>query len=245
MAETKVNLTEELIDAIESNYEILRDDMKEVLDTAVGELETLAQDTQYDALVEFINKLIEEFDSEVKPSADSAFQNWLDGNGNYHSAMELQKAGEDAVSTANEFENSLRQTFDEFWEKNPMGEALDVDTSHPEMKNDDYDELERIFTTAYESLDTVVGQMIGDVQSLGEEDPSYKTALPAFYALAQPVVNAVSGVANKVPAFREENESLTSAQETNAENAVKEAISGSIDSENIAGVLDMFGDDDF
>lgn len=245
MATIKVNLTEELINAVKSEYTELRDEFKDQFDTVADCLQTLVDETHYDALVKFANRFISQIDEEVKPSAESAFQTWLDGSGNYHAAMELQKAGDDAVGTANDFERDLNELFDELWNPNPMGEEIDIDTAYPNMKDENYDELERIFRDAYSQFESITNTHIGSIESQGGVDPSYKTSLPAFYALTKPVLNIFMAANNKVQTFREENESLTSQQEQKAEEAVQEAIDQSVKPEDVDAALKMFGDDDY
>lgn len=240
MANVKVNLTEELISDVTSAYNEFKDNLSSVFSDVRNEFETIVEDTHYDALVKLINQFIGEFQGDVKTAADTTFQEWLDGDGNYHSAMELQQAGDDAISAASDFENQLKTAFDELWSTNPFGEDISTDTSHPTMKEEHYDELERIFTEAYTKFDDAINQAVNNIEGKSQDDPSYSTSLPAFYSMSKSIINAVDAARGKVDKFKQDNEGLTSQQEQNAQNAVQEAINNSVRTEDVASALEMF-----
>lgn len=240
-----VNLSDDLIQTVVDEYSDLKDNVMQGFKNLRGNLEEIIGRTGYEALVVMANNFIEQFGNDIKDSANTQFQAWLDGEGNFHKAMELQQAGGDASSAAGEFEKKLEEIFNEIWSSNPMGDSIEADTSHPVMKDEDYDDLENIFNTAYSEFDGYVQTSVSKMTGYAQDDSSYTTAMPAFYAVTTPVMSALEAMNSKLKDFRQTNASLTSMQSQKAEAAVSEVQSNSIKAEDIASALSMFGDGEF
>lgn len=237
-----IDLSEEIEQDLLGRYQSLGDDLTQKLNAMFGELEEICTQTQYEPMVNVVNTTITLFNEDIYGVADQAFEEWRDGEGSFSAASENSQAGEAAMETARQIETSIRDIFDSFWSSHPLGEAVQLDTSRPKIKGEDYEELKEIYTRFFQEVENVSEENINQIAELGSDDPTYNVIIPAVKAITKPIKEAFEQFCTKIDEAKEESENLKQQQDSKNEEASENATQTSASAADIAEALKMFDD---
>lgn len=237
-----IDLSEEIEQDLLGRYQSLSDDLTQKLNTMFGELEEICTQTQYEPMVNVVNTTITLFNEDIYGVADQAFEEWKDGEGSFSAASENSQSGEAALETARQIETSIRDLFDTFWGSHPLGEAVQLDTSRPKIKGEDYEELKEIYTRFFQEVENVSEENINQIAELGSDDPTYNVIIPAVKAITEPIKEAFEKFCIKIDEAKEESENLKQQQDSKNEEASENATQTSASAADIAEALKMFDD---
>lgn len=237
-----IDLSEEIEQDLLSRYQSLCDDMTQKLNAMSQELEELCTQTQYEPMVNVVNDTVNLFNNEIYGVAEQTFEEWIEGNGSFSAVVENSQAGDAALETARQIEQGIRDLFDGFWSSHPMGDGLQLDTSRPKIKSEDYDELKDIYTRFSQEVENVNQEVVSQITEQGDDDPTYNVIIPAVSAMTEPMKNAFEQFCTKIDEAKEDSETLKQNQDTNNEEASEAATNTSASAADIAEALKMFDD---
>lgn len=237
-----IDLSEDIEQDLLQRYQSLCDELMQKLSTLEQDLESICTETQYEPMVHVVNRTIELFNDEIYSIADQAFEEWRDGAGSFSSAAENSQAGDSALETARQIEQGIRDIFDEFWGAHPLGEGVQLDTSRPKIKGEDFDELKEIYTRFYQDVESIGEESINQIAEQGNDDPTYNVIIPAVKAITEPMKNAFEQFCTKVDEAKEESENLKQQQDTNNDEAAESATQTSASAADISDALKMYDD---
>lgn len=237
-----IDLSEEIEQDLLSRYQGLCDELTQQLNTMVGELEELCNQTQYEPIVEAVNSTVQLFNDEIRSVADQTFEEWREGPGSFSAASENSQAGDAALETARQIEQSIRDQFDGFWSSNPMGNGIQIDTSRPKVKTEDYEELKEVYTKHSQEVENINEETIRQIAEQGDDDPTYNVIIPAVKAITEPMKNAFEQFGVKIDEAKEKSEELKQAQDANNEEASEVATNTSASAAEVAEELMIFDD---
>lgn len=237
-----IDLSEEIEQDLLQRYQSLCDDLTQKLNSMEQELEQLCGETQFEPMVNVVNETINLFNDEIHSVADQAFEEWKDGTGSFSAASENSQAGDAALETARQIEQNIRDIFDGFWSSHPMGEGVQLDTSRPKIKGEDFDELKEIYTRFFQEIESAGEEAVNQIAEQGNDDPTYNVMIPAVKAVTEPIKNAFEQFGAKIDEAKEESENLKQQQDQNNDEASETATQTSASAENIADAVKMFGD---
>jgi len=237
-----IDLTEEIEQDLLNRYQALCDDLTQKLNGMEQELEKLCSQTQYEPMLNVVNLTVNLFNDEIYNVANQAFEEWVDGSGSFSAAAENSQAGDSAIETAHQIEQNIRDLFEGFWSSHPLGEGVQLDTSRPKIKSEDFDELKEVYTRFFQEVGDVNEETISQIAEQGNDDPTYNVIIPAIRAIAEPMKNAFEQFCNKVDEAKEESESLKQQQDTNNDEASEATTNISASAADIAEALKMFDD---
>lgn len=232
-----VDLSESIEQDLRNVYQGLCDDLGKELGNMRGELEEICGRTKYEPMVEAVNQTIELFDTEIRDVADRAFNEWCEGEGSFPSAAENSQTGDAGTETARQIEQSIRDLFETFWTSKPMGDAVQTDTSRPEIKGEDFEDLKEVYNRCYQGIEDVGEKALSSIEGKGEDNPTYSIIIPAVKALFEPIKNAFEQFAAKADEAREKSEELKQAQESRNEEAAESITETTATAEEIADAL--------
>ncbi len=244
MAESNIHidLTEEIEGDLGNRYQSLCDDLTQKLNGMAQELEELCSQTQYEPMLNVVNDTVTLFNDEIYSVADQAFEEWRDGSGSFSAASENSQAGDSALETARQIEQNIRDIFDTFWSSHPLGEGIQLDTSRPKIKTEDFDELKEIYTRFYQEVENVSEENINQIAEQGNDDPTYNVIIPAVKAITEPMKNAFEQFCTKIDEAKEASETLKQQQDANNDEASENATNTSMSASDIAESLKMYDD---
>lgn len=237
-----INLSEEIEQDLIQRYQSLSDDLTQKLGSMEQELEELCGQTQYEPMVNTVNEVINLFNTEIYSVADQAFEEWRDGAGSFSAASEKSQAGDTAMETARTIEQSLRDIFDGFWASQPIGEGIQLDTSRPKIKGEDFDDLKEIYTRFFQDVETIGQETINQIVEQGNDDPTYNVMIPAVKAITEPMKNAFEQFCVKVDEAKEDSEQLKQQQAQNNDEASEIATQTAASAADIKEAVKMFSD---
>lgn len=237
-----IDLTEEIEQDLLQRYQSLCDELAQKLGAMEQELEEICSETQYEPMVNVVNDTITLFNSDIFDVADRAFEEWREGLGSFSAASEKSQSGESALETARQIESNIRDIFDGLWGSHPLGEGVQLDTSRPKIKGEDFDELKEIYTKFYQDVEAISEENINQIVELGNDDPTYNVIIPAIKAITEPMKNAFEQFCAKIDEAKEESESLKQQQDANNDEASETATQTSASAAEIAEALKMFDD---
>ena len=237
-----IDLSEEIEQDLISKYQSLCEELTEKFNGMMGELEELCNETRYEPMVNVVNQTVELFDQEIYSVANQTFEEWLDGSGSFSAASENSQAGEEALNVAKQIEQNIRDMFENFWTSHPLGEGIQVDTSRPKIKLEDFDQLKEIYIKIYQDIETISEETVNQIVEQGNDDPTYNVIIPAVKAITEPVKNAFEKFSLKIDEARETSENIKQQQDSNNEEASEVATNTSAGGADIAESLKMYGD---
>lgn len=237
-----IDLTEDIEMDLLGRYQSLCDDLTGRLGEMNTELETICEQTQYEPIVKVVNNTIALFNEDIYHVADQAFVEWLEGEGSFSAASENSQSGDEALETARQIETGIRDIFDQFWSSHPLGESVQLDTSRPKVKDEDYDELKEIYTKFFQDVETISEETINQITESGSDDPTYNVIIPAMKAITEPMKEAFERFGEKIDEAKEESENLKQQQDSKNEEASETATQTSASAADIADALKMFND---
>lgn len=237
-----IDLSEEIEQDLLGRYQSLSDDLTQRLNAMYGELEEMCNRTQYEPMLKVVNNTITLFNEEIYGVANQAFEEWKDGEGSFCAAVENSQAGEAAMETARQIETGLRDLFDTFWSSHPLGELVQLDTSRPKIKEEDYEELKEIYIRCFQEIETIGEENLNQILELGGDDPTYNVIVPAVKAMVEPIKEAFEQFGTKVDEAKEESINLKQQQDSKNEEASENATQTSASAADIAEALQMFDD---
>jgi hypothetical protein len=237
-----IDLSEEIEQDLLQRYQSLCDDLTQKLNSMEQELEELCGQTQFEPMVNVVNDTVTLFNDEIYSVADQAFEEWRDGAGSFSAASENSQAGDAAMETARQIEQSIRDIFDGFWSSHPMGEGLQLDTSRPKIKGEDFDELKEIYTRFFQDVESTGEEVVNQIAEQGSDDPTYNVIIPAVKAITEPMKNAFEQFCTKIDEAKEDSENLKQQQDQNNDEASETATQTSASAADIAEALKMFDD---
>ncbi len=211
-----IDLSEEIECDLLQIYQSLCDDLTQKLNSMEQKLEELCMDTQFEPMVNVVNDTVTLFNEEIYSVADQAFEEWRDGNGSFSAASENSQAGDEAMETARQIEQRIRDIFDEFWSSHPMGEGIWLDISWPKIKDEDFDELKEIYTKFFQDVESIGDEVINQIVELRSDNPTYNVIIPAVKAITEPMKNAFEQFCTKIDEAKEDSETLKQQQEQTA-----------------------------
>ncbi len=236
-----VDLSEDVQKELPQIYKEFCESLKMTLETMHGDLEEICKKTHYEPMVKAVNQTIEHLTGDIKERADSVLQEWLDGDGSFVKAAEHSRAGEDAESSAQAIESEIRDAFEAFWNLNPMGDEINVDTSRPKVEEQDFDELAETYQKVSNVIDEEGENKINELKNKGEDSPTYSLLIPAVIALYEPLKTAFEKFQEDIAKAKGDSQSLAKAQmKMNDEAATNTKTAAS--AEDIAAALKMFDD---
>lgn len=237
-----IDLSEEIEQDIEKRYQDVCDALTKELNSMVQNLENICNKTSYAPMVKCVNETVQLFNEDIYQLAKSVFEEWLDGNASFSAAVQTSQAGDAAQETARAIDGNIQDMFDNFWSSHPLGDAIQIDTSRPKVKAEDFDELKDIYTKAFENIESINEDSINQIVEQGEDDPTYNIIIPAIKAIAETIKNAFGEFGKIIDDAKETSEKLKQTQDTNNQEALENAINTSADAGDIADAVKMFDD---
>ena len=237
-----IDLSEEIEQDLLNRYQSLCDDLTQKLAGMIQELEDLCAQTQYEPMVNVVNDTVNLFYDDIYSAASDVFEEWTDGAGSFSAAIENSQAGDAALETAHQIEQSISDLFEGFWSSRPLGEGIQLDTSRPKIKSEDFDELKEIYTRFSQEVENINEETINQIKEQGNDDPTYNIIIPAVKAITEPMKNAFEQFCTKIDEAKEDSESLKQQQDTNNDEASEVATNTSASAADIAEALNMFDD---
>lgn len=242
MAEGNIHfdLSKEIEQDLLNRYQTLCEELVQRLNSMAEELEKICMQTQYEPMVNVVNDTISLFNDQIYDNANHAFEEWLEGPGSFSAASENSQAGESALETARQIEQGIKDIFGEFWGGRPLGEGLQIDTSRPKLKGEDFDTLKEIYTKSSQDIESISDDSISQITGLGDDDPTYNVIIPAVRAITEPMKNAFEQFSTKIDAAKEDSESLKQQQDAHNEEAEFETMNITSSAAEVAEDLKMF-----
>lgn len=237
-----IDLSEEIEQDLLSRYQSLCDELTQKLNGMYQELEEICTQTQYEPMVNVVNTTINLFNEDIYKVADQAFEEWREGDGSFSAASENSESGEAALETAKQIETRIRDLFDTFWGAHPFGEGVQLDTSRPKIKGEDYDELKEIYTRFFQDVESISEENINQIAEAGSDDPTYNVIIPAVKSITEPMKEAFEEFCTKIDEAKEDSENLKQQQGQKNEEASETATQTSASAADIADALKMFDD---
>ena len=237
-----IDLSEEIEQDIEKRYQDVCDALTEELNIMVQNLENICTKTQYAPMVKCVNETVQLFNEDIYQLAKNVFEEWLDGNASFSAAVQTSQAGDAAQETARAIDGNIQDMFDNFWSSHPLGDELQIDTSRPNVKAEDFDELKDIYTKAFENIESIDENSINQIVEQGEDDPTYNIIIPAIKAITEPIKNAFKQFGKTIDDAKETSEELKKTQASNNREAWENATNTSVDAGDIANAVKMFDD---
>ncbi|WP_297775894.1 hypothetical protein [Blautia sp.] len=237
-----IDLTEEIESDLLTRYQGLCDELTQNLNSMFQELEELCGQTLYEPMLNVVNQTIELFNEDIYSIATQIFEEWTDGEGSFSAVSANSQAGDAALETARNIESGIKDIFDTFWNSHPLGEGIQVDTSRPKIKSEDFNELKDIYTKCSQEIDSIGEDTVNQIVQAGSDDPIYNVIIPAMLAITKPVKEAFEQFVVKVDEAREESEMLKQRQDSKNEEATEMATNTSASAQEIADALAMFSD---
>lgn len=237
-----IDLSEEMEEDLLGKYQSLCDDLTQELNSMMQELEELCGEVQYEPMVKVVNDTVDLFNGNIYSVSDQAFEEWRDGDGSFAAAAMKMQAGDDAIETATQIGQNIRDIFDEFWSSHPMGEGIQIDTSRPKVEEVNYDGLKEVYTKFSQNVETIGAGAINQIEQEGDEDPTYNVIIPAVKAITEPMQRAFTQFCVKIDEAKEESTALKQELVQANEDASETATVTSASAEEIAEALKMFDD---
>ena len=242
MSNIHIDLSEEIEQDLLSKYKSLCEEVTQKLNGMYQELEEMCTKTQYEPMVNVVNTTISLFNEEIYGISNQVFDEWIDGEGSFTAISENSQSGESALETAKQIEKSIEDLFDGFWSAHPLGEAVQLDTSRPKVKSEDFDELKEIYTRIFQEVETLGEETINEIKEAGSDDATYNVIIPAVKAITEPMKTAFEQFSAKIDEAKEDSEKLKQQQDTKNEEAAQLATDTSGTAADIAEALNMFND---
>lgn len=237
-----IDLSEEIEQDIVKRYQDVCDDLTKELNTMAQSLESICTQTQYAPMVKCVNETVQLFNEDIYQLAKSVFEEWLDGNASFSAAVQTSQAGDAAQETARAIDGNIQDMFDNFWSSHPLGDAIQIDTSRPKVKAEDFDELKDIYTKAFENIESINEDSINQIVEQGEDDPTYNIIIPAIKAITETIKNAFEQFGKTIDDAKETSEELKQTQDSNNQEASENATNTSANAVDIADAVKMFDD---
>lgn len=238
-----IDLSEDIEADLTNRYQGLCDDLASRLSAMYQELEGLCSETQYEPMVNVVNGTIDLFDTEIYGIADQVFTEWSNGEGSFSAVANKSEAGSEALATAQQIEQNIRDTFDNFWSSHPMGERIQLDTSRPKTKSEDFDELKEIYTKCSQDVESVSEDTINQISGEGNDNPTYNVIIPAVKAITEPMKNAFEQFGVKIDAAKEQSDLIRQHQDQSNQDAAETATNTAASAADIGETtLKMFQD---
>lgn len=237
-----IDLSEDIEEDLINRYQGLCEDLASRLSAMYQELEGLCSATKYEPMVNVVNKTIELFDTEIHDVADQVFTDWSDGEGSFSAVVNKSEAGSEALATAQQIEQKIRDIFDSFWSSHPMGEWIQLDTSRPNTKSEDFDELKDIYMKCSQDVESVSEDTINQISGEGSDNPTYNVIIPAVKAITEPMKNAFEQFGTIIDTAKEQSDTLRQQQDQNNQDAAETATNTAASAANIGETLKMFQD---
>lgn len=237
-----IDLSEDIEQDLLSRYQALCDELTKKLNALEKELEEMCTQTQYEPMVKLVNETVNLFNDEIYNVADQAFEEWREGTGSFTATSQNSQSGDAALETARQIEQKIRDLFDDFWSSHPLGDAIQLDTSRPKVKSEDYDELKEIYIKFFQEVESVSEETVSQITDMGNDDSTYNVIIPAVRSITEPMKNAFEQFCTKIDEAKEHSETLKQNQDTNNEEASEAATNTSASAADIADALKMFDD---
>ena len=237
-----IDLSEKIEQDIEKRYQDVCDALTEELNIMVQNLENICNETSYAPMVKCVNETVQLFDEDIYQLAKNVFEEWIDGNASFSAAVQTSQAGDAAQETARAIDGNIQDMFDNFWSSHPLGDAIQIDTSRPKVKAEDFDELKDIYTKAFENIESINEDSINQIVEQGEDNPTYNIIIPAIKAITETIKNAFGEFGKIIDDAKETSEKLKQTQDTNNQEALENATKTSADAGDIADAVKMFDD---
>lgn len=244
MAEGNIylDLTEEIQEDLKTSYQSLCDELGANFAGMRRELEELCSATSYKPMMDTVNETVRMFDDDIHQLSMRVFQEWQDSDGSFRAVAEHSQAGEEALDTAGQMENALREILETFWGNKYLGDAMQIDTSRPVVKSEDFDTLKDIYQKHSDETQEIGENSIRQISGKGENNPTYHVIIPVMKAVAEPIKNAFAEFTGKIEKAKADSDSLRAAQETKNQEAADAATNTSANAAQIAESLEMFKD---
>lgn len=236
------NLSEDLEQELLEKYRGLSEDLTQILNLAGRELDKICNDTQYEPMKNVVNKTIELFDNKIKEISNRAFEAWIEGEGSFTAASENSQSGEAALGTAKQIETEIRGIYEDFWASHPLGEEIQLDTSRPKVKSENFDDLKEIYTKVFQEVESKNEDILNQIKESGEDNPTWNVIIPAVKALTEPIKAAFEQFCTRVDEAKAESESQKQRQDTKNDEAAQVAADTSANAADLAQALTMFDD---
>lgn len=237
-----IDLSEEIEQDLLQRYQALCDDLTQKLNSMEQELEELCGQTQYEPMVNVVNNTVTLFNDEIYSISEQAIEEWLEGDGSFFAASENSQAGDAAMETARQIEQSIKDIFDEFWSSHPLGEGIQLDTSRPKIKGEDFNELKEIYLKFFQDVESTGEEVVNQIAEQGSDNPTYNVIIPAIKSLTEPMKNAFEQFCVKIDEAKEKSENLKQQQDQKNDEASESATQTSATAADISEALKMFDD---
>lgn len=236
------DLSEEIEQDLCQIYQSLCDELTNSLTLLEHDLEDFCNQTQFEPIVSLINKTINLFNDEIFQLSNRAFEEWKDSSGSFVYVSRNSQAGDLAIETAQQIEQNLKDIFDSFWISKPLGEGLQIDTSRPKVKDEDFDALKEIYIKFFQNVENLGQETINNLSTKSDDNSTYNLIIPAVRVIIEPIKNAFEQFSVKIDEAKADSESLSSQQEKNNEEASEMIVKTSATAADVAEALKMYGD---
>lgn len=237
-----VNLTEEVERDLYDAYEHLCDDISVELKQLAEQAGDLCRKVQYEPTTRAVDSTIQILNGEIASESQKIFRQWVEGEGSFVAAMRKSQAGESAIQTARQMESRFEELFNNFWQGRPMGDSLTTPTERPQITDEDFDELKKLYEDAGNRIKDVYGVCQKSLKSKSQDDKTYEIIVPAVEALGGPVVSAFGAFSKKIGEAKTQSQQLDKQQREHDQEAARIAKDMGSKAEDLTAAMNMFSD---
>jgi hypothetical protein len=237
------NLSEEIQSGLKDMYQGLCDGLKEELGKMHNDLEDICKDVQYEPLQNTVNKTIALVSDEIKKNSDKTFEEWINGEASFEATTKRFQGGDRAVETAKNIQGDIENIYNGFWVPNPLGDAINVDTSMPDVENDTFEKLSKVYDTYADVIKQKNDEVDRKLKEKENDDPTYTSLRPAVKAITGSMQEAFTKFKPTIMSLKDVLDRRIQEQTRINEEAVEAASRTSASMEDIAAGLQMLDDE--
>lgn len=238
MSKIHIDLTEELESKVKAVFQATCEEITGVMQVFHGALESICQTTGYEPFVNYTNNSLEQLAEEAKANSMKIYDEWRE-KGSFSQRAQKANAGEQALEIARGIDESVNMGIEEFWNSVSAMQPINVDTSHPKISDESFEELKKIYTDASGEINEIGKQKIAEVKGLSDENPSYEHIIAPIRSIADVVGNNLKAIAGKIKEFKSQSKDISSEQTKIDRDVAQSAVTSA---KQTAEFGDMFAD---
>ncbi len=238
MSKIHIDLTEELENKVKELFRMTCEEIIGMIQKFHGNLESICQTTGYEPFINYTNSSLEQLAEEAKANSMKIYEDWRE-KGSFSQRAQKANAGEQALEIARGIDESVNAGIEEFWNSISTIQAISVDTSHPKISDESFEELKKIYMEASGEISEVGKQRIAEVEGLADENPSYEHIIAPIRAISDVVGNNLKAIAGKIKEFKSQSKDISSEQTKIDRDVAQSAVASA---KQTAEFGDMFGE---
>lgn len=181
---------------------------------------------------------MEQLAEEAKANSLKIYEEWIE-KGSFSQRAQKANAGEQASEIARGLDDSVNLGIEEFWNFVSTIQPINVDTSHPKISDESFEELKKIYVDASGEINEIGKQRVVEIEGLADENPSYEHIIVPIRAISDVVGNNLKAIAEKIKEFKSQSKDISSEQTKIDRDVVQSAVTSA---KQTAEFGDMFAD---